>query len=188
MTDLFVSYDSAYILDASAIINIAKNWEPHKEHADNKEKQKTKESIIEVLKASKIFIHAECAKEIKSEYENDPASSFLEFCQQNNQSCVISLEDSFLQNVQSQLKEIYRQQNYTHNAFKHWGNYFDADPWIISFAKKHNCIVVNDESDQKDWRIPYICNKNSIKCINSINFIIELSNTYANSMSNGQKL
>lgn len=54
----------------------------------------------------------------------------------------------------------------------------DADPWLIAFAKYHGCTIVTDESPSKDWKIPWICEKNNISCTNTTQFISDLRNKY----------
>jgi len=46
-----------------------------------------------------------------------------------------------------------------------------ADPHIIACAKEENLTVVTEELGSDDTKIPYICNKEQVNCINFIDLL-----------------
>ena len=49
----------------------------------------------------------------------------------------------------------------------------EADPYLIAYCKIHNCVLITNESKNKPNRIPGVSAKNSVKCIDINDFLIE---------------
>ena len=49
----------------------------------------------------------------------------------------------------------------------------EADPYLIGYCKIHNCTLITNESKIKPNKIPAVCHKNGIRCIDINDFLIE---------------
>ena len=49
----------------------------------------------------------------------------------------------------------------------------EADPYLIAYCKIHYCVLITNESKNKPNRIPSVSAKNSVKCIDINDFLIE---------------
>jgi hypothetical protein len=171
MNDLFKTYENSFLIDTSSLINISRNYAPYDNHENNYDKNTVKKALSSAIRDGLIYIHHEVKEEINK--ESNEAEKLLGFF-----TNIINIEESYSKNIQDTLKNIYSQPRYTHQAFKHFGYILDADPWLIAFAKYHGCTIVTDESDNKDWKIPWLCERNSISCTNTTQFISDLRNKY----------
>lgn len=55
-----------------------------------------------------------------------------------------------------------------------WSKRDVADPWVVALAKARSLIVVSDEPagrSPRRQRIPYVCEQEGVRCINSGRFI-----------------
>lgn len=50
-----------------------------------------------------------------------------------------------------------------------------GDPFLVATAMSKNCIVVSDESTRSPKKIPAICESLNIRCINTLDFIREIT-------------
>lgn len=49
----------------------------------------------------------------------------------------------------------------------------EADPYLISYCKVHKCVLITNENKIKSNKIPAVSAKNSVKCIDINDFLIE---------------
>ena len=49
----------------------------------------------------------------------------------------------------------------------------EADPYLIGYCKVHNCVLITNESKVRPNKIPNVCSKNGVKCINITEFLAE---------------
>jgi len=49
----------------------------------------------------------------------------------------------------------------------------EADPYLISYCKVHNCILITNESKTKHNKIPAVANKSQVTCIDIYDFLKE---------------
>lgn len=59
------------------------------------------------------------------------------------------------------------------NARKQAEGKEEADPYLIGYCKVHNCTLIASESKTKHNKIPAVCDRNGVRCIDINEFLIE---------------
>ncbi len=143
-----------YAIDACALINAANNYSM---------KKKTFEtiwsSLSQMVEDGTLISSCEVGDELKDED--------LIMWKSRHSKAFISLEED----IQKEAVEVLRKYP-TLIKMKSTAN-SNADPFLIATAKKYSACIVTDEGNgsESDIKIPYICKKEGLECINLNTFL-----------------
>ena len=139
-----------YIIDASAILS----QKPNELHRRTVHKSQW-EKIDELIRNHEIVMCSEIYDEVKDEEIKKLLTSL---------SCkVIKIDDDIQKYVKKIVTECPKLISFTERSGTSSG-----DAFLIATAMKYNLVIITEENKQKANKIPQVCQKFNLECINIV--------------------
>ncbi len=142
--------DRTYCIDASSIIHLMRDQPPEFFLG-------LWTRIDGLIDEHRLLVHRQVAEELLSR-GND---SCLEWRKRLPKYCIIEIDNeqgAFVSRMGAEfryLKDLYAKPEYASKA----------DPFLIALAHTRGCHVVTEESKSKEWRIPDVCRRYGVECV-----------------------
>lgn len=164
LQSLFNLGKTIYVIDTSGLIMLESTYK-----RDNPVFIAIWEEIEELI-AQGCFLTIDFVEEEINEYEGK--QDFLKKWVKNwKKNFVVKTDAETINAAISIINEEYKSGFF--DAKKQAEGKEEADPYLISFCKIHNCTLITNESKIKPNKIPAISKKNGVKCIDINDFLFE---------------
>lgn len=143
-----------YAIDTCALINAANQYNMNKKFFEPIWK-----TISGMVESGNLITSSEVGEELKDED--------LILWKRRHSKAFIPIDDEIQKKVVDLLREFP-----TIIKMKSSAN-SNADPFLIAVAQKYNACIITDEGNgsESDFKIPYVCKKLGIECINFSKFL-----------------
>ncbi len=142
--------DRTYCIDASSIISLMKQQPPEFFPG-------LWARIDDLIEDHRLLVHRQVYEEITAKGDE----RCLEWKKQLPKHCIVEIDSEqggFISRVGAEhryLKDLYAQPVYATKA----------DPFLIALGFTRGCHVVTEESKTKEWRIPDVCRRYGVECV-----------------------